>query len=965
MKNIAGPTNESNEKGDSNGHNALPLSGPQITTRDVEVEYVGFRPFVDFAAREVRHASKVFQPERQEHEVYSTCKLSDVAEPRLIDVEPFTRGTRPWTVNDGTKPALKAAKAAQDAFSLVAYLAPTEPCEGGRKGCHCNPEDPSTFCVRRGGGSVARSSRAMVFDLDHADRAKLRARLAELGIAYAALSTFSIANSDGTARLRLIVVLSRSLTPAEFTAVWPVIAQALDKAYTLDETEWGIDKACSSIAGLYYVGVPQDHASAAWSEVVDGQAVDVDAILALHAPVESSASVMDRESVTPTGPSLYRLCYEEIQRSQPHVRWFGAEQTTFQHARCLQNANHTQPLPDDEVPTDDAHLLPANDHANLGGYHCFHDHCSNLREPGVALDFIKQTFLEEFRRARDRFDEQEGLAGLRRFFEGRKKSDATKGRERFVYCPADLGEACRTMTRELASLDDLYQRAAALVRLTPWTAEQQTEEPHIRRDVGTTIIRTLEPPTLKRLLSDLVYWTRPVAKKKAAKKKSTPSEGEGSSPEAPDNGAIEFDYKAIEPPDSVVSGILAEGMWPGIRPLRSVSETPVIRPDGRIVMRGYDEGIYVTPLQEYPDVPQAVSREEAQRCAQSVLELVTDFPFAGEEHKSAWLAAALTIAGRSAIQGCVPMFFAEAPVRASGKTKLLEVLSRITTGRGAALLTAPADDAEWDKRILGVLMAGDRVLCLDNVTGTFGSASLDKLLTGNVYRGRVLGRNDMPIFHTGHLTVIASGNNATLKGDAASRTVLIRITPKEEHPETRVNFKFPSLVRHAEENHSFYLTCLLKILAAFIQAGKPDQQLPACRFAEWSWIRDAVVWLGLSDPLNTQSQIAIDDDAELEAFGNLLSHIEGIQQGGGARAHTTRELRELLTGTPKDVPSEVMRERRAAWAALQTDPRNPEPPSVEQMGKLFRALRDRNVGGRRIVVADKTRAGVALWQVRK
>ena len=77
-----------------------------------------------------------------------------------------------------------------------------------------------------------------------------------------------------------------------------------------------------------------------------------------------------------------------------------------------------------------------------------------------------------------------------------------------------------------------------------------------------------------------------------------------------------------------------------------------------------------------------------------LLDVVCDFPFAADTHKSAWLAGLLTALSRRAFAGPAPLFLVDANTRGSGKSMLTDVISTILTGRDMPRLSNPSDDDE-------------------------------------------------------------------------------------------------------------------------------------------------------------------------------------------------------------------------------------------------------------------------------
>jgi hypothetical protein len=95
-----------------------------------------------------------------------------------------------------------------------------------------------------------------------------------------------------------------------------------------------------------------------------------------------------------------------------------------------------------------------------------------------------------------------------------------------------------------------------------------------------------------------------------------------------------------------------------------------------------------------------------------------DFPFKDAASRSHVFAALLLPFVRELIDGPTPLHLFDAPTPGTGKGLLMNVLSLIHTGRGAAMISAPSDDDEWRKRITAMLFRGQKQIVLDNLPQT-------------------------------------------------------------------------------------------------------------------------------------------------------------------------------------------------------------------------------------------------------
>ena len=227
----------------------------------------------------------------------------------------------------------------------------------------------------------------------------------------------------------------------------------------------------------------------------------------------------------------------------------------------------------------------------------------------------------------------------------------------------------------LASIDDLYSRAFALVR------PLQDEE------TGAPSIRTL-PITIVRDV--MTRAARFVVEKK-------------------DKETGELYISPAHPPAWCVQAIHDRGEWP-VRPLRGIVETPVLRFNGTVLeVPGYDvaTGLLYDPTEAYLPLPEFPSEDDRAEALRDLFDVVKDFPFAEDADRAAWLASLLTPFVRHAYEGPAPLFGITANVRGSGKGLLCEVTMEIAFGRPPHLMVHASERdaaAEDRKRITSLVL---------------------------------------------------------------------------------------------------------------------------------------------------------------------------------------------------------------------------------------------------------------------
>jgi len=225
--------------------------------------------------------------------------------------------------------------------------------------------------------------------------------------------------------------------------------------------------------------------------------------------------------------------------------------------------------------------------------------------------------------------------------------------------------------------------------------------------------------------------------------------------------------------------------WPDRWPLpflTGITTAPTLRPDGTILdTAGYDEatGILYQPNANFPTIPDEPTKDQAYAALQMLKRIVATFPFETDADRSVWLSAVLTGATRITLP-TAPLHMFNAPVAGSGKGMLADCAAIIATGREASAMVQ-ADEAETEKRLGAMLMAGDPAILIDNVTRPVLGDFLCSLLTREYVKPRKLGVSEAPELMT-NVLMLATGNNIRTYGDMSRRALRCTIDPRVEEP---------------------------------------------------------------------------------------------------------------------------------------------------------------------------------------
>jgi hypothetical protein len=374
---------------------------------------------------------------------------------------------------------------------------------------------------------------------------------------------------------------------------------------------------------------------------------------------------------------------------------------------------------------------------------------------------------------------------------------------------------------------------------------------------------------------------------------------------------------AIDAPLPVAATYLQRvGRW-RLPVLTGLINAPTLRPDGSILGEpGYDAAtglLLHTGGLTFPAVPDQPDWEEGRSALSVLMHLIETFPFVAEADRAVALSAILTACIRWSLP-TAPLHAFSAPVMGSGKSKLVDLANLIANGREAAVIAQGRTEEETEKHLGALLLAGEGVIPIDNCEAPLGGEFLCQMLTQSIVRARILGRSEAPELPANAM-VTATGNNLALVGDMTRRAVLCRLDPGCERPELRT-FAFDP-VDAVKQDRPRYLVAALTALRAHGVAGQPQQAEPLGSFGGWSrWVRDALIWYGQSDPVETMEAVR-SQDPKLDALIAVLSQ--------------WREVIGTARVSGQDIIERATRTQNAAGIGFNTRPEYVHAPFREAL----------------------------------
>lgn len=347
------------------------------------------------------------------------------------------------------------------------------------------------------------------------------------------------------------------------------------------------------------------------------------------------------------------------------------------------------------------------------------------------------------------------------------------------------------------------------------------------------------------------------------------------------------EWQPIAPPDKECHLLAKRKVWPGIPKLRGVLTCPFLRADGSICETlGYDSAsqwyLAESALQLPAPVPERPTAADVAGALEMLMMPWAEFGWVKPEHALVPLAIVLSLLGRAAIDGNVPLHVIEAPSKGAGKTLAFELAALIATGRLAPKQMWPATEDERQKTLASVALAGRWLINLDNIPrgGVLGGPTLDQVLTSG---GTTSFRNLGELRHLEvewNTVIAATGNNIAFDEDIRRRTILGKVVKRNAGRLIAPDqWKIKRVARWVLANRGTLVWAALVLLRGHAAAGRPrpdgkDGEFPS--FESWAEVVAGCLWWATGG-VNVLLAAPEDDETESPCpqFDGLLAALAG------------------------------------------------------------------------------------------
>lgn len=433
------------------------------------------------------------------------------------------------------------------------------------------------------------------------------------------------------------------------------------------------------------------------------------------------------------------------------------------------------------------------------------------------------------------------------------------------------------------------------------------------------------------------------------------------------------DWVRVNPPMQVAQILLArQGRW-NFPSIAGVITSPTLKPDGSILTTpGYDISTRLYHVKDdglklHADIHRPNKDLAAQALAllRSLLDEFPFIPFVASDgaKKQVSLAVALSALITPVVRGALsvaPLHAFRATTAGTGKSYLADVVSAISTGRPCPVISAAPDEAETEKRIAGLLLAGYPVVSIDNVNGELGGDLLCQAIERPLIRIRRLGGSDI-IEIENAATLFATGNQMRVRGDMVRRTLICDLDANEERPELRKFKTDPVAMVLADRGR--YVSAALMIVRAYIDAGKPNRLDTIASFGGWSdLVRSALVWLGCDDPALSMEVARADDPDLTELREMLVTWAEALGFDGIPAADAAKQAAQQIINADGKIVGYRHPELRDILLRLFGDRGT---ISTRRLGKWLASREGRIADDHKFARGGTAQGGAPRWSIRK
>lgn len=348
----------------------------------------------------------------------------------------------------------------------------------------------------------------------------------------------------------------------------------------------------------------------------------------------------------------------------------------------------------------------------------------------------------------------------------------------------------------------------------------------------------------------------------------------------------------------------------------AIVQCPILGVDGSITtgnMYSAEHEAWVTTDVEV-NVPEDPTAEDVDKAIAHINDLLYDFPWKSPSDRSNAFGMLVTAVTQYLIPaketelgklyGRNPMFIITKNTPGCGGTYLAHLVSILSTGTLAGLISPVEREEELSKVITTLVKSGNTTVILDNWDGDdCNKNQLAAMLTADVWKGRILGQSK-EICEPYRPLVVLTGNGVAARDDIARRSVIIAMVTTEERPGERDESKFrvPNLLATAIRDRGAYISDIFTIAKYWLKHRDfyHPSFPPMGSFEGWRDVVGGIMKLVDGDtPLFMMNKAA--EVEEMDTDGqDFAEFLQEFVSQFGYKLVTSRDVKDWLTSVFKE-----------------------------------------------------------------
>jgi len=197
---------------------------------------------------------------------------------------------------------------------------------------------------------------------------------------------------------------------------------------------------------------------------------------------------------------------------------------------------------------------------------------------------------------------------------------------------------------------------------------------------------------------------------------------------------------------------------------------------------------------------------------------------------------------------------------------------------------------ELRKKILGYFNAGTQRIHFANNTGFLRNDVFEEIITAEVYRDRLLGKNTTVEYPNELYFSLSANTGFSWSKDLDNRMLLVELFSPSENANSRI-YNNPNLHNWAAKHRDLILSAIFALIRNWHEKGQPSSSVPFTSFPDWARVVGGIFDAAeLGNPCNKKEFLDIGGDTETS---DMKSFFECAYTKFPEQIITHKELKQI------------------------------------------------------------------------